>query len=873
MYMNEAVLATKLCVPILRNGLILRPELVERLNANLWQGEGFSRKLTVFSAPAGFGKTTLVGIWLRQSIHPVAWLSLDDTDNDPVRLMTYLVATLRQVKADFGETVSALLGLPQNPPAHLVLTALLNEIAALSTPFILALDDYHLLHLPVLHQNLAFILDNQPANMHLVILTREDPPLPLARLRARGQLLEIRQEDLRFTLAETAEFLHRGIGLALDPQDLAALDQHVEGWAAGLQLVSLSLRQRDGLREFLQGFNSSNRFILDYLLEEVFARLEPEIQGFLLQTAHLSRLCAQLCDAVTLESGSGEMLRVLEQANLFILPLDDAHTWYRYHHLFSELLRHRLRLSPISEEELHRRASRWYETEGLFQDAIYHALAAQNWESAMRLINQICGDLLKRGEIGGLLRWFKGIPEKIMAVDPAASLSYAWALLLAGQYDAAGPWLEVAQSLVAPGSYLLGQVAAAQAYLARSVRDQARAIEKSEQALVLLPEDDVLDRGNISFNLGLAYWHVGQMEAAENKLLQACRLNGQSGNVYALLTARIFLARVAAVRGQLRQAAASLEQVLQTGGKIPILCLAHFDLATLYYEWNDLNRAEQHLELGEALSLRSGNVEFQQSGCLLRAILAYARGDEPNTLAALAEARTLAREFPAAVRSRVAAFGVQVALARRDERELADWELLAEVEADAHSFYRFLGLTRPRVLIAKDQKQQAACLLQEQFAAASKSGWGYGMVAVRILQCLAAGNRLDALAHLRSALEMAVGEKFIRSFVDSGSAILPYLQEAARDGIHPIYVGQILAAMGSAARLVVQEPEALVEKLSERELEVLRLVTAGLSNREIAQNLVISPGTAKTHIHHVCGKLGVRNRTEAAMRAKELGLV
>jgi LuxR family maltose regulon positive regulatory protein len=871
--MTDQILATKLHLPILRNDIVPRRRLVERLNEGLLQQDGFVRKLTLISAPAGFGKTTLVSEWLRGSELQTAWLSLDESDNDPARFLAYLIAAVRQIRADFGDATWTILQLPQPPPPNVILTSLVNELSGLNAPFILALDDYHTIHTLPIHQQLTFILENQPANMHLILLSREDPLLPIARLRARRQLLEIRQDDLRFTHDETAELLQRGSGLSLGVEDITALENRTEGWAAGLQLMALSLRGCDDLQAFIQTFTGSHRYILDYLTDEVFVRQPPEIQEFLLQTCILKQLSGPLCDAVTGGSGSAEVLASLEGANLFIIPLDLSRNWYRYHHLFAELLRHRLRQGVFSEANLHRRAGQWYEGQGFFKDAVEHLLAAQDWEDATRLIAVINDDMLKLGEVVTLLNWFDKIPLEITCSNPDLCMIYAWAALLASQLDTAGSLLERAEQLAEPGSNFLGQVAAAQAYLARAEREEARAIEKSEQALALLPEKDIGGRGNIALNLGLAYWHEGRMAEAEPVLAQAGDLCGKSGNFFALLTAQIFQARIAAVRGKLRQAAAALEKMILNGRPIPILCLAHYDLAALHHEWNNLPEACHHLEKGLELSQHSGNLEFQQAGVLMQAILAHAQGDHDRAWAALAEADALAHDFPVKVRSRTAAFGVQMALARSDPQMISHWAERVNAEVDAHSFYRFMGLTRPRLLIAQGEKAEAAEALETLYKTASSTGWGYGLLVVRILQSLAANTTDEALQFVSDALHMGQPEGFIRSFVDAGSAVIPLLQSAARRGASPEYVDQILSAMGAERQKDTSWQESLIEPLSEREIEVLQLVTAGLSNREIASRLFITPGTAKTHVHNLCGKLGVRNRTEAAVRARELGLV
>ncbi len=558
----------------------------------------------------------------------VAWLSLDEADNDPRRFLAYLIAAIQPIRPGLGESIGALLQLPQPPPAEMILTALVNELAAVPAPILLVLDDYHVIHSLPIHEQVTFLLEHQPAGMHLVLMTREDPLLPIARLRARGQVLEIRQEDLCFTLQEAANFLEHVMELDLSPEDVAALEQRTEGWIAGLQLAALSMQGMGDPKDFIQAFTGSNRYVLDYLIEEVFKRQSAEVQDFLLKTSILDRLCEPLCDAVMASPLSGAtgledhalpqhltqehmtrsfssqaILDHLDHANLFIIPLDQSRTWYRYHHLFSELLHLRLRASPAHDETgLHQRASQWYEGQGLFQDAVEHSLSARDWGNAARLIGLASEGMLKRGETVTLLGWFGRMPQEVTCANPALCMGYAWAALLSSQFDIAVPLLERAEGMSESGPHFLGQVAAAQAFLARARRDNARAIEKSEQALALLPDTDIVTRGNIALNLGLAYWHEGELVKAESVLGQAVDLSGRVGNQYALLTAQVFFSRVFASQGKLQQAFDLDERLIKSDGQIPILCLAHFDLATIHLEWNDLQKAWEHFDKGSALS-------------------------------------------------------------------------------------------------------------------------------------------------------------------------------------------------------------------------------------------------------------------------------
>ena len=471
-----------------------------------------------------------------------------------------------------------------------------------------------------------------------------------------------------------------------------------------------------------------------------------------------------------------------------------------------------------------------------------------------------------------LLNWFRRLPQQVVQSNGQLCLVHAWAAMMAGQFDGSAPLLEHAEKLAEAGSHFLGQVRSAQAFLSRSKRDNTTTIEKSEQALSLLPKTDIVTRGIIVMNLGLAYWHEGYVAQAEEALTQARDLCGRSGNIFALQTAEIFLARIPAVQGKLKQAAVLCDGLIEAAGQAPVHSHPFYDMAAIQLEWGDPGKAQEYFNKGFALAQRGGNVEFRQAGHLLQAILFHARDKDEGAIQALAEADEMARDFPDVIRSRTAAFGVQMALRRNDPQMLAHWEPLVKADVDAHSFYRFMGLTRARLLIARGQKELAAEALKAIHEKASHSGWDYGMIVVCILQSLAAQAIDEAMPFISEALRLGKAENFVHSFLDAGPGLVPVLQEAVRRGIEAEYARRLLSVLGAGPKGEVRRQAGLVEPLSEREVEVLRLVTAGMSNREIAGKLYISPGTAKTHIHNLCGKLGVRNRTEAAMRAKELGL-
>lgn len=865
----STLLSTKLHLPPLRPELVPRSRLVDRLNADLRQNGGFARFLTLVSAPAGYGKTTLVVDWIKHSGLSPGWLSLDEGDNDPQRFIIYLIAALQQVNHCIGQAVLEMLKGPQALPDELMLAALVNEISAISQPILLVLDDYHVIHTLSIHKQIAFLLEHRPANLHLVITTREDPLLPISRLRARGQVLEIRQDDLRFTAGETSDFLNKVMGLDLPSDQVAALERRTEGWIAGLQLAALSMHGREDVPGFIQAFTGSSRFILDYLIEEVFERQSPDVKDFLLKTSALERLSGPLCNQVSERTDSQRMLESLEQANLFIVPLDQSRGWYRYHRLFMELLRHRLRTSPIAEAGLHQRASQWYEQNDFLSDAIHHALAAQEWERAGRLIQRASTDLLKRGEVWTVIGWFQALPQDMLLSNPKLCFEYCWPLLLATQYDLAAPLLERLEGAAKDTPAFLGEVYAAQAYLARGLGEHKRLVVKSQQALALLPESSIHSRGIVALNLGLAYWHMGQMQAAEEVLAEALKAGQKTGNQYAALTAIIFQGRVLAVRGHLHRAMEYFERAIQHGSEIPINALAYMDLATLHYEWNALDDSDACLQKAVVLCQRSQNDEFLVGSLMLQSRLCIARADLAGAESALEQAWTLVRagKIPEPTAARLDAAWVRLLLAKGEST--VEWGQKLTERVDCHPFYRFLGLTKALVL----PEAHARAYLDGLSKTAQENDWGYGLVVLRALQATQAENQEEALRFLSEALQMAESGGFIRSFVEAGEKLVPLLREAVRRGIAPFYAQRIVDAMVEKANLTGAGLASLVEPLSEREIEVLRLVMAGLSNREIAGQLFISPGTAKTHIHHLCGKLGVRNRTEAAMKAKEIGLV
>jgi LuxR family maltose regulon positive regulatory protein len=866
------ILATKLHVPPLRSGHVSRPRLVAKLNP------GPDARITLVSAPAGYGKTTLVAEWLAQSQsteRKVAWLSLDEQDNDPVRFLTHLIAAIRPVNQALGEATLSMMKAPQPPPPEALITALINDIASLPVPFLLILDDYHVIHDLGIHRQVGFLVEHQPPQVHLVIITREDPPLPLPRLRARGQMVEIRQEDLRFSLGECEAFLNQVMGLDVAAPDVAALERRTEGWIAGLQLAGLSMQGREDVPGFIEAFTGSSRFVLDYLMGEVLERQPAEVQDFLLKTSVLGRLTARLCDAVTRRDDSLGTLQTLDQGNLFVVPLDQSRSWYRYHHLFAELLRQHLRSTQAdSESELHRRACAWFAAEGLLPEAIQHALAAADWDRAADLIGSSSVAMLSGGELTTLLGWLKALPDEVVYRRPALCRDYGWALTLTGQLDAAEGFLRGAEAAVRGDDGLLGTILVAQAYHLRARGDNAGAIERGQRALDLLPQSDPLSRGLVALTLGLAHWSRGNLQEAEKALLEVDRAAQQSSNHYARMTALSYLGVIEAIHGGLRRAGEMCRQAIQLGGQSPPVAPAHIELGALLYEWNDLEAAAHHLQIGIELSQRTGNLMILSDGYRTLAMLQQALGEPQAALATLqmADQLTYEHEVTPLTRMRNAACHVQIALAGGDLDSARHWAQQVTAPADASPFFPLLGLSPARLLLTDGRKAQAAEALANLHDAASRAGWLSGVVEVRALQAMAADAPADALGFLAGALDRAQPERFVRTFLDKGKPMRLLLERLrSQGGERKEYVLALLAAFGSPGGASTSQP--LVEPMSEREMEILRLLADGLSNQEIARRLVISVGTAKSHVHHILGKLNSDSRAQAVAKARGLGLL
>ena len=928
---QHSLLATKLYIPPTRPDpstglgprLVLRPRLMERLNSGL-SGDGFGRKLTLVSAPAGFGKTTLVSEWVHAMAGAtppiaIAWLSLDEGDNDPARFLAYMIAALRTIETNIGKGALSALQSPQPPPAEAVLVSLINEIAALPGSIVLVLDDHHTVESPPVDNALAFLLERLPPQMHLVIASREDPHLPLARLRARGQLTEVRASDLRFTSSEAAEFLNSIMGLDLSEEDISALERRTEGWITGLHLAAISMQVRKDVAEFIESFTGSHRFVLDYLVEEVLEQQPEGVQTFLLQTSVLTRLNGSLCDAVrfggakspssslgTADNGRA-ILQRLEEANLFIVPLDEERRWYRYHHLFADLLRQRLRQTqPELVPRLHHRASEWYGQNGFIDEAIEHALCAEGFERAVRLIEEHVGAIWERGEHTRLRRWLAQLPLELVFSRPHLCITHAWNLFTSGQHLAAEQSLQAAEQALDPTTtkslpletepfsdsdrrHIQGRVAAIRAFLASYGGDLPGTIQHAQQALDNLPEQDANWRGTAAIALGDAYGFRGELGAAYRARLQALEASKAGGNIY--MIAKLKLADTYRQQGQLHRTVEVCRQQWELAQEIGLseTVVAGWLLAIwgeTLAELNDLEGALRQARKGVRLTERGKDVMVTgwSNLCLIRVL--FSRGDFAGANKIIQKMEGIARkhDLPPFVASPMAAWRARMWLAQGNLDAAAQWVAERGLDADGGPTLlremEYLALAR--ILIAQGRLAETGRLLQRLLDTAESAGHTLRTLEILMLQALATqagGDTTQAMVTLEKALTLAEPGGFIRVFVDEGPPMARLLYKALSHEIAPDYVRRLLGAFPVAEPeqpdpSISQAPEsAMIEPLSERELEVLQLLAEGLTNPEIASRLFVSLNTIKAHCRNIYGKLGVHNRTKAVGRARALGIL
>ena len=899
---RDVLLATKLHVPQPRGGFLPRPRLLDRL------AEGMSRSLVLVCTPAGFGKTTLLGDWARRSTRPVAWLSLDASDNDPARFWWYLAAALDTVGAAAGGLTERLRG-PRPVSLELVVPALINQLADLPDEVALVLDDYQVIDSAAVHHSLALLLDRLPPELRVVLASRADPPLPLARLRARNQLAELRAADLRFTPDEAATFLREATGLDLTAASLAALDARTEGWVAGLQLAALSLRGHTDPAGFVATFSGSHRYILDYLTEEVLARQPQQVTSFLRETSVLERLSGPLCDAVTGRADGQVMLEEIERANLFLVPLDDVRGWWRYHHLFADLLRARLEQAfPQRLRELHRNAAAWLERHGLVDDAIQHALTAGEAAWAARLVEQHAQARFMGSEGATVDRWLKALPPELIPARPQLGVLSAMRALLGGRVDEVGPLLADAERAYAgqpqepPASgpaNVPAMLALLRAELARQHGDLDRTIAFAEQALAGLPEDDHLVRSLVDWTRAVADWLGGRLAQAEPALARIVAAQWAAGEhdlalsvCYELSLIQRALGRLGAARRTCQEA---LERAAQSGRPLPAVGAAHVGLAEVLRQRNELDAALDHATQGVALCRQLAYAQPLAAGLTTMAWIRHAQGDPAGALQAIVQAERVRPDLGVvALLNPVPAQRGRLLLADGQVTEAAHWVKQCGVATDDQPSYPQEGeyLVLARVLLAEHTPDLALGLLGRLRDLALSQERAGSLIEVQMLRALAlaaVGDQAAALAALAEAFVLAAPEGYLRVFLDEGAPIATLLGKLAATAakgqataarVPRPYLTRLLEAFDQDGLNVLPRPRhgsvlvaGLVAPLSARELEVLALLTAGMSNHAVAEELVITLDTVKRHVTHILDKLGAANRTQAVTRAHELGLL
>ena len=870
---KRPLLQTKLTLPRLRTNPVVRPRLLDRLNTAVSTEGSIQPKLTLITGAAGYGKTTLASQWIAQMARPVAWLSLDASDNDEARFLAYLFAAIGTVREEIGEAALArLTSTYVYNDTEAILTALLNDLALGDETAVIVLDDYHLITAPAVHDAVTFILQNMPVQLHLIITSRSEPPLPLALLRARDALNWIGSRDLRFTPDEAAQFLQQTMGLQLSQPQIEQLDEQVEGWVTGLQLIALALQESVSLPE---AFSGNQRYLVDYLADQVLTRQPVEIQEFLLQTAVLTQFNASLCEALTGQP-SQQLLEQIEAANLFLIPLDAARRWYRYHHLFGDFLNGRLQQqkSPAQIAHLHQRAACWYHENGQPLVAVDHALTAADYDLAVVLVEEVARDVLMFGEGITLRQWIEALPEERQTARPRLTLFYIWSLIRTGEFAQAKRLLEaVSEHLDTP--LLWGEWSALRARLAVFTGDTEISMRFSNKALAKLPEDQHMLRSEVAISLGFSHLQRAEVDAARDAFAEAAQNSTHDPGLWAVMFATFYWGQTHERQAQLKEAFAIYERglataVAQSTGSAAVGYM-HVGLGKLLYEWNRLGEAETHLRHALACAERSGDHKMLIYSREALAQLLLILDDWPA-----AEALTVALEQQIQA-TNISAFRADLALQRGEMRLVRQWAAGLEIALDdaADKIRELPGayLQLAQFHVASRNYEAVLPVLDVLRAFAelrqSKSFW----LRVAILQALVwakMGMMETAVPLFQQILTQAEPGGYIRLFLDvNDPALHRLLHLAASNPVTEAYARTILSHCDPET----VEPVPTIQPLSPRELDVLRHLAAGRTNRDIANEMILSLNTIKAHTRRLYAKLDVNNRTQAVARARDLHLL
>lgn len=917
----EQLINTKLNIPRIRKALVPRPRLLDRLSGGL-QG-----KLALVSAPAGFGKTTLAIEWIQTLSGPVAWLTLDEGDNDPLRFINYLVKALQVIDEKIGLDIQSVLQTSSAPQLDILLTMLINELVSVHEPFVLVLDDCHLITDHSIYDSIDFLIDHMPLGMHLVLVGRVDPPIPYSRLRVGGQLTEIRSNDLRFTKAEIGSFLNELMGLNLSGEDISALEKRTEGWVASLQLAALSMQDRTNKHQFIADFSGSHRYVIEYLMEEVLSQQSEDLKSFLYRTSILEYLTAGLCNDVLKISHSQEILKHLMDANLFLIPLDDVRGWYRYHHLFSDFLRRCLEeIEPEIISRLHSRAGRWFEQKGYIDEAVKHALSAEDFPEAARIIEEMGEMLLERSELAKLMKLVRKVPNEAVRARPALCVFHAWALRLSGApYQEVETRLEDAEEAIQEGVFELHnkdrietnedfkndgdnlkcQIMAVRAFQAVYIEDLPRAVELAKRVKACLPNESFA-RSSIGNALGWAYRFSGDLELAVQAFSEVTENALESGNIYMAVACKSRAAFAMVVGGNLIDSMANFQGAVDTatrenGRQFPVIGYPYVYMGGVYYEWNELDTAARYLVEGIEGCWRVGYIMDQVVGYayLVRVRLAQKNWDEARE--ALSQADQLRKRMKGYIYVQRWFEDCQVRywLARGDLDAVARWVEESGLRIDDDLDYKrdleHIILARALVSLGRERSDPAVIddalsLLRRLLKMGEEKGWGGKVIEILVLQALglAARNRsTEALKTLERALRMGSPEGYVRTFADEGEPMAELLRSLqAKDKRMNSYIKKILSVIHDKKLPIVKEStlahshfsqscdwQPLIEPLSKRELEILKLLTTDLSGPEIARELMVALSTVRYHTNNIYSKLAVHSRMAAIHKAQELELL
>ena len=894
--MATTLLRTKLYRPARKDNLVKRSQLISRLDS------GSKRKLTLVSAPAGFGKTTLVSEWIDKTSKPCAWLSLDNDDNELQRFLIYLVNAIKQIDNSVGDEVLKVLNATKTEPEKDLLIKFADELGDINDNFTLVLDDYHVIINESIHDTVDFIIDYMPDNMHLVMITRSDPPLPLARLRVRSEITEVRAADLRFSEAETKSFFNDLMDLNLSEDEVAALENRTEGWIASLQLAGLSMQGIKDKKKFISAFSGSHRFIIDYLVDEVLSRQTKEVQEFLLKTSILKRLSAPLCNELLTITNSQEILDELEKNNLFLVSLDNEREWYRYHHLFGDFLNQRLKeKEPEALNPLHKRAAAWLGSNEQTMEAIAHAIEGEDLKMAADIIEPIAQGMIIDSQVLPLLNWKSKLSEDIISKRPWISTAFAWSCILAGMnQEDVEPLLDLAETAINEDKSgddidleLLGYVTAARAFMAIGKGKLDDLIKDSikMKAMKQIPDDNIFLQAALNLNLGSAYYVHGEFEDAKKYLVDGSKLSMESKSYSSALLGKSYLGYMQITEGFFQESIQTFNKVIEIGTEagggqpIPSTGYGYMGLGQVFYEWNNLSDAEINIKRGIELGDKINNLTTGIRGNLALVKLKQAQKDFDLAEAALNLAMEMA---PRGIRVpeglQISAWEMELKLAKGVTIDTAAWADVRSEQLGETLEYIDLRLDIALAKIRIDQERPADALnvLKKLLKDAREAGRRGDAIEILTLVAIAemqSENTDVAMSEFKNALDLGEPKRYVRTFIDQGKAVEGLLKKAISEEIKVDYASMLLKSLiadskiSKSSRAKAAKEQPLVDPLSERELEVLALVAERLQYQEIADRLVVSLNTIRTHSKSIYSKLGVNSAAQAADKARELGLI